>query len=68
MGAGLTLGAAVICLVTDRLRRHGVPSTTTFGLASATVHRTASNSAGSAAAARLAAMEHDRQLRQHDRS
>ena len=35
MGAGLTLGAAVIGLVTDRLRRHGVPSTTTFGLASA---------------------------------
>ena len=31
----MTLGAAVIGLVTDRLRRHGVPSTTTFGLACA---------------------------------
>ena len=33
MGAGLTVGAMVIGLVVDRLRRHGVPSTTTFGLA-----------------------------------
>ena len=33
MGVGLTLGAAVIGLVADRLHRHGVPSATTFGLA-----------------------------------
>lgn len=35
MGAGLTLGAAVIGVVTDLLRRHGIPPTTTFGLACA---------------------------------
>jgi MFS family permease len=35
MGAGLTLGAAVIGVVTDRLRRHGVPPTTIFGVACA---------------------------------
>jgi MFS family permease len=33
MGAGLTLGAGAIGLVTDRLRRVGVPPTTTFGAA-----------------------------------
>jgi len=33
MGAGLTLGAGVIGVATDRLRRHGIPSTTTFVLA-----------------------------------
>lgn len=35
MGAGLTLGAAVIGVVTDLLRRHGVPPTTIFGVACA---------------------------------
>ncbi len=33
MGAGLTLGAGVIGLATDRLRRRGVRPTTTFGVA-----------------------------------
>src|SRR6202012_5071927 len=35
MGAGLTLSAAVIGVVTDLLRRHGVPPTTIFGVACA---------------------------------
>jgi MFS family permease len=35
MGAGLTLGAAVIGIATDRLRRRGIPTVMTFGLACA---------------------------------